>query len=100
MKSISHAILFPLLSSVNIISSSDVLKWAVSFEIGNNISFTSIFRLKMQNKCGLSEEPCDKQQLTFNIFELAFVVIAVTQSGKLRVIVAGYKRLLPFLTAS
>ena len=71
MKSISHAILFPLLSSVNIISSSDVLKWAVSFEIGNNISFTSIFRLKMQNKCGLSGEPCENQQLTFNVFELA-----------------------------
>ena len=95
-----NAIPFPLLSPVNLFSSSYVLWWAVSFEISNNISFTSIFRLKMQNECGLSEEPCYNQQMTFNVFELAFVVIAVTQSGKLRLILARYKRLLQFLTAS
>ena len=72
----------------------------MSVEIGHNLSITSIIGLKMQNKCGLSGETCDNQQLTFNVFELAFIVIAVTQSNKLRLILVGYKRLLPFLTAS
>ena len=54
----------------------------------------------MKNSCVPSGEPCDNQQLTFNIFELTFFVIAVSQSDRLRVNLAGYKRLLSFLTAS